>query len=95
MFLHLGRDVIVETNSIIALLDMDTATGSKKTREFLSVAEKKGRLFVVADELPKSAVVCIENGEQTVYICQISSKTLCKRIESKSDWDDFSRSFGG
>ena len=95
MFLHLGRDVIVETESIVAVLDMDTATGSKKTKEFLRVAEKSGRLFVVTDELPKSAVVCLENGVQTVYICQISSKTLGKRIESNSDWEDLSRSFGG
>ena len=90
MYLHLGRDVIVDTETITAVLDMDTATGSKKTRDFLSAAEKSGRLFTVADELPKSAVVCTENGKQTVYICQISSKTLSKRIESNTDQEALS-----
>lgn len=90
MFLHLGRDVIVDSESITAVLDMDTATGSGKTRDFLSAAEKSGRLFIVTDELPKSAVVCMENGEQTVYICQISSKTISKRTESNTDWESLS-----
>ena len=85
MFLHLGRDVIVDTETITAIIDMDTATGSKKTKEFLSAAEKAGNLFIVTDEIPKSAVVCVENGGQTVYICQISGKTLSKRIESNND----------
>ena len=79
MFLHLGRDVAVAEDSIIVVFDMDTATWSRHTRNYLTAAEKAGKVYVITDELPKSAVVCRENGDFVVYISQISSKTLLKR----------------
>ena len=81
MFLHLGRDVVVDEKSIISVFDMDTATSSRHTRAFLTAAEKAGQVQVITDELPRSAVVCMENGHQTVYISQLSSKTLLRRAE--------------
>lgn len=85
MFLHLGRDVAVPLDSIILVFDMDTATWSRHTRNYLESAEKAGKVFVITDELPKSAVVCQENGDFVVYISQISSKTLLKRLEEGVD----------
>ena len=82
MFLHLGRDVVVDDNTIIAVLDMDTATVSRRTQAFLNSAEREGRLHVITNELPKSAVVCVEDGKQVVYISQLSSKTLLGRAET-------------
>ena len=46
-------------------------------------AEQEGRVVAVSDELPKSAVVCEEEGRTTVYISQISSQTLLKRAGSE------------
>ena len=40
MFLHLGRDVAVAEDSIIVVFDMDTATWSRHTRNYLTAAEK-------------------------------------------------------
>ena len=79
MYLHLGRDIAVPRRTIVGIFDFDTATYGKRTREFLPQAEKQGRVTVVSDELPKSAVVCAEDGQTTVYISQISSQTLRKR----------------
>lgn len=84
MFLHLGKDVAVALSSIVAVIDMDTSTGSKYTKALLSSAEKNGRLMVVTDEIPKSAVICSEHGEKMIYICQISAKTLEKRINNNN-----------
>ena len=64
MFLHLGRDITVDTSTIIAVFDMDTSTGSRHTKAYLRAAEENGYLSVVSDELPKSAVICSENGER-------------------------------
>ena len=82
MFLHLGRDIVVEESTIIAVLDMDTATASRHTQAFLNNAEKQGRLHVITSELPKSAVVCREGDRDVVYISQLSSKTLLGRAEA-------------
>ncbi len=86
MFLHLGRDVAVNSENIIMVFDMDTATWSKHTRAYLSTAEKEGRVQVITDDIPKSAIVCRENGETVVYISQISSKTLLKRAQEEGSW---------
>lgn len=80
MYLHLGQDTVVRLQDIVGIFDMENATISKNTRQFLADAEKGGRVFNVTMELPKSFVVCVdEEGAETVYISQISSSTLLKR----------------
>lgn len=82
MYLHLGNDVVVQTQHIIAMFDLDACTVSKKTRDFLANAQKQGQVVNVSYELPKSFVVCRKNGETIVYISQLSTKTLNKRKTS-------------
>lgn len=83
MYLHLGQSVIVPLRDVVGIFDLDNASYEKRTREFLSRAEKHGRVRNVSEELPKSFVLC-ENrwGETRVYISQLSSKTLLGRVES-------------
>ncbi len=82
MYLHLGNDVVVQTQHIVAMFDLDACTVSKKTRDFLANAQKQGQVVNVSYELPKSFVVCRKNGETIVYISQLSTKTLNKRKTS-------------
>ena len=82
MYLHLGQDTVITTETVIGIFDIETATISKHSRQFLADAEKGGRVFNVSMELPKSFVVCEKNGKITVYISQLSSKTLIKRSQS-------------
>lgn len=79
MYLHLGENTVVKTNDIVGIFDMDTSTISKHTKNYLSNATKKNRVINVSMELPKSYIVCNENGRIKVYISQISSQTLMKR----------------
>ena len=79
MYLHLGNDVVVQTQHIIAMFDLDACTVSKKTRDFLAAAQKNGEVVNVSFELPRSFIVCRENGKTVVYISQLSTKTLSRR----------------
>ena len=63
MYLHLGENTVVRTDSIIGIFDMDTSTISKWTKDYLSNATKNKRVINVSMELPKSFVVCNENNE--------------------------------
>ena len=83
MYLHLGSDVVILKKNIVGIFDLDTATISKHTKNYLALAEKEGRVVTVSYELPKSFVVSIENGHAAVYISQLSSQTLLKRFASK------------
>lgn len=82
MLLHLGQETVVNTKDIVAVCDLDTSTVSKKTRDFLSSATKKGQVVNVSSELPKSFVIVNKDGKTTVYISQLLSSTLVKRAQS-------------
>ena len=80
MYLHLGQDVTVQKKSIIGIFDMDNASYSHITRNFLSHAEKAGQIVDISGELPRSFVLCDEK-TPNVYLSQLSSQTLLKRSE--------------
>ena len=79
MYLHLGQDTVIDDRSIVAMFDIEACTVSKKTRDFLAAAQKNGEVVNVSFELPRSFVVCRENGRNIVYISQLSTKTLSNR----------------
>ena len=85
MYLHLGQSVMIPTRSILGIFDLDNTTWSHRTRGFLEQAEREGRLTVVGDDLPRSFVLCKERGQPfEVYLTQINTATLCKRLENDS-----------
>ncbi len=79
MYLHLGQDTVVRTSDVIGIFDIENTSLARSTRGYLAQAEKRGLVVNVSYELPKSFVVCEEDGKQRVYISQISSATLKKR----------------
>ena len=82
MYLHLGQSVMVPTESIVGIFDLDNTTWSHRTRAFLERAEQEGRLTVVGDDLPRSFVLCEENGRERVYLSLLNSATLLRRAEA-------------
>lgn len=91
MYLHLGEDTVVRKRDIIGIFDIENTSISKHTKDFLARSEKGGRVVTVSYEMPKSFVVCRtvvdgavgspakDEGEEKVYISQISTSTLKKR----------------
>jgi hypothetical protein len=79
MYLHLGQNVVVPTQSVVAVFDMDNATSSHITRTFLENAEKHGRVVIISDDIPKSFVLCRDGEKTVIYLSQLASSTLLKR----------------
>jgi len=79
MYMHLGEDTVVNVKNVITIIDLENATVSKITNDFLRTQEEEGFVVNVSTELPKSAVVCEIDGKSVVYISQISATTLQKR----------------
>ena len=80
MYLSIGNDMAVRDASIIGIFDMDNTSTSKRTREFLSKAEKEGQV-VPCDDLPKSFVLTAEYGLDRIFLTSLSSSTLEKRLK--------------
>jgi len=81
MYLHLGSGALVRTDSIIGVFDLDNTSQSHITRKYLTAAEKAGQVINVAEDIPKSFVVCRDEGGMKVYLSQMASQTLLKRSQ--------------
>lgn len=81
MYIEIGGDMAVRDRSIIGIFDLDGASLSKKTMEFLQSAEQEGGLISVTDDIPKTFLVTEEYGMERVYFTQLSGATLEKRVE--------------
>lgn len=85
MYLHLGQDTVIQTSDIIGIFDIENASISKHTKDFLSHATNNQQVFNVSYEMPKSFIVCQSKEGQRLYISQISSRTLLKRVKINSN----------
>lgn len=79
MFIHLGKDVAVPIKSIIAILDLESTTTSKITKEFLKVAQEEGFIENISEDIPKSFIITEQDKKSKIYLSHISSVTLQKR----------------
>ena len=86
MFLHIGEGKLLRKKDIIAVLDLETTSIGKKTKEFLRKSEKNGETEYISYEIPRTYVICEKKGEKKVYMTQLSSQTLYKRAERIEDF---------
>lgn len=87
MFLYLGGDVSVKKSDIIGIFDIDDVNTQKTTKEFLRTAEKRGRMILAGDDLPKSFLLTGEkkpersqNSAVQVILCQLSVRSVYGRV---------------
>ena len=57
MYIHLGRDYVLNDRDIIGIFNMETTTITPRGREFLNYAQKNGAVVSLSDELPQSYVL--------------------------------------
>ncbi|MBO6052811.1 MAG: DUF370 domain-containing protein [Clostridia bacterium] len=81
MYLTLGKDSLVLKQDIIGIFDLDSSWQSRITRDFLSAAEKEGRVLNTAEDIPNTFLLCERDGEARVLLAQTNSKTLYKRLK--------------
>jgi len=83
MYLHLGSSVVIHQDDILGVFDLDNTTASRITRDFLSRAEREGRVVSAGDGLPKSFLLCRDRqGTTRIYLSQLATATLLRRMES-------------
>lgn len=85
MYLHLGGDISVNIKNIVAIMDLETTSVSKITKEFLNYVQKNNSVINVNEELPKSYVITYDKSTK-VYVSPISSQTLLKRANNMKEY---------
>lgn len=80
MYLHLGNDTVVNSEDIIAMMDLESSSMSKFSKEFLKISTEEGFVENVSDEIPKSFIICEKDGQSVIYVTNISTKALSGRV---------------
>ena len=81
MYIHLGRDYVLNDRDIIGIFNLETTTISPRGREFLNYAQKNGAVVSLSDELPQSYVLTDGGVVDTVYLSELSRAVLRRRAE--------------
>ena len=79
MYVNIGGGFALRRADIVAVFDMDNATWSRITRGALALAEKSGEVINAAEDIPRSFIICEENGVRKIYLSQLSSAAVARR----------------
>jgi hypothetical protein len=82
MYLHIGNGNSVKRKNIIGIFDLDTATVSKITKDFMGKRQKEGAVTYLDSDLPRAFILLEENGKTKVRLSRISTSGLKIRLES-------------
>jgi hypothetical protein len=82
MYLHIGNGKSVKQKNIIGIFDLDTATVSRITKNFINKRQKEGTVTYLDSDLPRAFILLDENGETRVRLSRISTSGLKIRLES-------------
>ena len=81
MYIHLGRDYVLNDRENIGIFNLETTTISPRGREFLNYAQKNGAVVSLSEELPQSYVLADGAVVDTVYLSELSPAALRRRAE--------------
>ena len=79
MYVHIGKDVVLNSNHIISVLDIDVLEKKKNLQEVLQNLKISDKIIDVSDGNKKSLIIIQKNNENFGYITNISTTTLAKR----------------
>ena len=83
-YLHLGGDVVVRTEDVIGIFDLDNTTASLHTRKYLTRVQKADAVVSATEDIPRSVVLCSEDGREKVYLSLLSPAALGRRWEEEA-----------
>ena len=72
--------------NIVGIFDLENTSQSRITRDYLAKSEKKGQIVTVADDIPRTFIVCCDKKDRyTIYLSQMSSANLYKRLRENTE----------
>ncbi len=83
MFLHVGNGKSIRKNKIIGIFDLDNATVSVITKNYINKMQKDGLLEYDDEDLPRSFIVYEDGKTKKVALSRISTSGLRLRADEK------------
>lgn len=83
MYVHIGKEYIVSSNEIIAILNLETMLKEKSLEEILKELKLEQNIMNIAEGNHKSLLLLKKEETIRGYISNISSTTLAKRMQKE------------
>ena len=85
MYLHIGNKKSVKKEKIIGIFDLDTATVSGISKDFINRKQRDGLVEYDDEDLPRSFVLYDDKGKSFIKLSRISSVGLKIRADGNTD----------
>ena len=85
MYLHVGKGKNIKDREIIGIFDLDTATVSSISKDFINRKQKEGLVEYDDSDLPRSFVLFDDEGKSRIKLSRISSVGLKMRSDGSYD----------
>ena len=79
MYVHIGKDIIIDSEYLIAILDIESLQKRKNLQEVLQNLKISDKIIDVSEENRKSLIILKKKDKMRGYITNISSATIAKR----------------
>ena len=83
MYLHIGNNIVIGTEEIIGIFDVNSLKKEKTFLETFNNLKKNKQIIDISEGKQKSYILINKEGNIGVYISNISSLTLKRRIEEE------------
>ena len=85
MYLHIGNKKSVKDDKIIGIFDLDTATVSNISKDFINRKQREGLVDYDDTDLPRSFILYDEGKKSKIRLSRISSVGLKLRADGNYD----------
>ena len=80
MYVHIGKDFVINSENIVAIIDISKLRKKKSVEEILQKIRKSVKIVNVTMDNKKSLIILNKN---LAYVTNISTATLAKRASDK------------
>ena len=85
MYLHIGNKKSIKSEKIIGIFDLDTATVSNISKDFINRKQRENLVDYDDSDLPRSFVLYDEGAVSKIKLSRISSVGLKMRSDGNYD----------
>lgn len=80
MYLHIGKDFILNSKHIIAIFNIDYVKNTKEYKDLYKSLEENKSIINICNDKQKSFILIEKNKIKKAYITNISVNTILKRF---------------
>ena len=80
MYLHIGKDCIINSKNIIGIFNIEYVKNTKEYKNLYKSMEDSQNINFVTDKKAKSFILTKEKGNEKAYITNIGVYTIAKRL---------------